>query len=78
MVLSVVPSEPASGASTTTTSLPTAIDLASIQSDNGGFHADEPLGPGLHQNAGDLAAGRRDHTVRVEQAARDEGPAVYF
>ena len=62
MVLSVVPSAPASGASITTTSLPLGsrpwISQPAMRRDRG-LDVVEALRPRLHQNAGDFAAGRR-------------------
>src|SRR6185437_2108741 len=51
-----------------------AVDLASLQSQDSGFDVREALRSCLHQNAGDFAAGRRYHAVRIEQTARHEGP----
>ena len=59
MVLSVAPSAPASGASTTTIELAFGIaaeNLASRKREDAGFDLIELLGSGLHQDAGDLAA----------------------
>jgi hypothetical protein len=77
--LSVVPSEPASGASTTTTSFAlgiAAVDLASLQGQNRGFDVPEAFGARLDENAGDFTTGRRDDAVWIEQTSRDEGTAA--
>src|SRR4051795_1870420 len=38
-----------------------AVDFASLQRDDGGFHVGQPLRARLHQNTGDFAARWRDH-----------------
>ena len=79
MASSVDPSAPASGRIDHDDQLAlgiAAVDLASGQRHDGGLHLDEALRPGLDQDAGDLAAGRRHHPVRPQQAARDEGPTI--
>ena len=79
MVPSVAPSAPASGASTTTTSLPRGSRPCISQPESatiGGFDLGEALRAGLHENARDLAAGRRHHAVGGQQASCDEGATV--
>ena len=52
------------------------MDLAAGERRDRGLDLVEALGPRLHQDAGDLAAGRRDDAVRREHAARDQGAAI--
>ena len=47
-----------------------AVDLAAGERHDRGFHLGEPLGPRLHQHAGDLGARRRDQLVRIQQCGR--------
>ena len=73
MVLSVDPSAPASGASTTTTSLPRGSRPCTSQpgmASDRGLDLVELLGTSLDQDAGDLAAGRRHDALGGKRAAR--------